>query len=250
MLRRVEASANIPPPPDLRVTRRCIVEDLGIKLGDATPPTDELAGVHPIVKAFRDRRSQSPIGQEVVTELTTRAVVYTLHSGRERGATWFDEGNGAVWLLASRFHRSGDKDDSYPYFRALDASERLFPTPDDFLALAEFRAGTFAQRLIEDAEGLIQSAKASPDVIHTGSIAGRVRIRLVFESDGPMITVAISRRLLPGALETPPDWLFRVAAAFFPNVSAEELAWTDDLAGQPIFQDEVAFCDFVEQDDP
>jgi hypothetical protein len=60
-----------------------------------------------------------------------------------------------------------------------------------------------------------------------------------------MLTVAISQRLRPGEMSVPPDWLFRVAAAFLPDTAPARLSFAGDLAGRPLGPDEVAFCDFA-----
>jgi hypothetical protein len=83
-------------------------------------------------------------------------------------------------------------------------------------------------------------------VIHSETIGGRIRVRLVCESGDPaMLTVAISQRLFPGEMPVPADWLVRVAAAFLPDTPPERLAFALDLAGHELQPDEVAFCDFV-----
>lgn len=76
----------------LRITARCLRDDLGIASGSPAR-AEEHVGVHQIVRAFVERRGQSPIGQETFrcgTEVTGRPL-YTLHSGDDRGATWHQE---------------------------------------------------------------------------------------------------------------------------------------------------------------
>ena len=48
---------------DLRITRRCLWEDLHLD-PDASGSAEEYVEVHSLVKAFVERRGQSPIGQE------------------------------------------------------------------------------------------------------------------------------------------------------------------------------------------
>src|SRR5438874_614878 len=112
----------------LRVTRRCLVDDLEFGASDLDRPLEELAARHQMVRAFVERRSQSPVGQETIQGLTSRIVAYSLHSGEDRGITWHHVAAGIVWLLAAHFHRSGNADDAYPYFRRLDARGALLPT--------------------------------------------------------------------------------------------------------------------------
>jgi hypothetical protein len=98
------------------VTARCATEDLdGARAEDfhePGAPTDPA-----IVRAFFERRRQSPIDQDCISGLTSRIRAYSLHSGRLRGLTWHHRQAAIVWLLAAHMHRSGEADDAYPYFR-------------------------------------------------------------------------------------------------------------------------------------
>jgi hypothetical protein len=242
----------------LRVTRRCLVEDLDSSPEEVGAPLSEIAARNDIVQAFADRRSNHPEGQEIVTGLRTNKVIFTLHVGDHRGATWFQKSaidkDGVpitppvVWLLAARFHRSGKPEDAYPYFRELDAKGRLLPTADDVKALLALTHRSLAESLVEEVPYLIEEAKRSPGRIQSAVLGDRVPVRLVYEpSDTPMLTVAISQRVRPGDMTMPPDWLLLIAAAFLPETRIERLSFAPDLAGSPLGPDEVAFCDFAEQ---
>lgn len=92
---------------ELRLTRRALA-DLG--LDDQTSaglPADELVDRHPMIAAFVERRGQNPEGQEAIQLPESRAIVYSLHSGRWRGLTWSEPDLGLVWLLGAGYHRSG-----------------------------------------------------------------------------------------------------------------------------------------------
>lgn len=213
---------------------------------DAAIAIDELAEKHPMVAAFRDRRSVSPVGQEPFRGLTSKITAYTLHAGPDRGATWHDERNGVVWLLASGFHRSGKPDDAYPYIIGLDAEGRLLPTRADYVALVRFTAATLAKALSEDVPPLLAAARAEPASIRRGTIGGRIQVRVAYENgDDALVTVAVSQRLLPGELPLPPDWNVIVAAAFLPDTPPAELSGTGEIAGQPLEPGEWAFCGFA-----
>ncbi len=90
---------------DVRVTRRCLIEDFGLSSLDAACPIEGLAHRVPLIAALVAQRSQNPAGQETVTGLASRVVAWTLHRGDHRGATWHDVDADVVWLLAARFHR-------------------------------------------------------------------------------------------------------------------------------------------------
>lgn len=150
--------------------------------------------------------------------------------------------------MASRFHRSGHPEDAYPYFVELDAVNKLVPSREDYLAHFRAQARTLAQALLEAVPPLREEAIAQPGVIHEATIGERVRVRFVHEEgDPPMFTVAISQRLLPGEMDIPPQWQLTVAAAFLPAAtSPDELSFAGDLAGEPLHDDEVGYCNFVE----
>jgi len=230
----------------LRVTARCLLEDLRFAVEDLDRPIEELAGRSPLIRAFVDQRSQLPIGQETIQGLTSRIVAYALHSGEDRGATWHQERAGVVWLLAAAFHRSGKRTDAYPYFRQLDREGRLLPTREDAVRLANSLTPTIARSLLQEVPVLRDQARRQPGVIQHGLIGGRIAVRLVYEAgETPLLTVAISQRLRPGVVDVPADWLIRVAAAFLPDTPADKLSVAWDLAGEELDPTEVAFCDFL-----
>jgi hypothetical protein len=241
----------------LRVTQRCLVEDLGFASEAINSPLSHLAAENDIVQAFNDRRSNHPEGPEVVTGLRTNKVIFTLHVGEHRGATWFQKTvldhagvpvtPPVVWLLAARFHRSGKAEDAYPYFRELDSKGRLLPTADDVRALLNQTHRSLAESLLKEVPYLIEDAKLSHGRIQTAVLADRVPVRVVYERTNPaLLTVAISQKLLPGAIKMPENWLLQIAAAFLPKTPIERLSFAPDLGGSPLHSDEVAFCDFAE----
>ena len=140
----------------LRATMRCLIDDLDYDDEVGGRPVEQLE--HRVIRAFVEKRSQNPVGVEKVEPLVSNVEVYTLHAGRWRGATWHDEEERIVWLLAARLHRSGERGDAYPYFKALDAAERLLPTQEDYelaftLREAELPAGLYgaAQKTLHEA---------------------------------------------------------------------------------------------------
>lgn len=71
-------------------------------------------------------------------------------------------------------------------------------------------------------------------------------MRVVCEADDPpLLTIAISQRLLPGEMEVPATWQLAVAAAFLPDADPARLSFAWDLAGRPLYADEIAYCDFA-----
>jgi hypothetical protein len=230
-----------------RITRRCLTDDLGLPADSVHLPIDELAGAKDVIAAFRDRRAEmGSAGQEPIRSLLPEVVAFSLHVGRQRGATWHHREAGVVWLLAVGYHREGHVDDAYAYFARLKAAGRLLPDRDDMLAFVRSQAPTLARSLLSDVPALVATAREHPGVIYSGTIGGRIRVRLVCEAGDPaMLTVAISQRLFPGDMPVTADWLVRVAAAFLPDTPPERLSVAFDLAGHELQPDEIAFCDFV-----
>lgn len=201
-----------------------------------------------MARAFAERRAQSAEGQEAIQGLTSRIVAFSLHAGRDRGLTWHQEKADIVWLLAARLHRSGEREDAYPYFRQLDAAGRLLPTREDVVAALELEPPRLADVLQREIPSVRRAAQSSPGTISEALLAGRIRVRFVYEDgDPPMATLAISQRLVPGLMEVPPEWQLIVAAGFLSSTLApEDLSFAADLAGDPLRDDEIAYCDFAD----
>lgn len=234
----------------LRVTRRCALEDLGCAEEDLGKSVEELAESNSVLASFVAKRSQNPEGQETVQDLTSRIVAYSLHSGVNRGITWHDRNRDVVWLLAARLHRSGKSDDAYPYFVALDRAGTLMPAREDLVDLVASQRVSFAKALMENVPPLRDRALEERGSIQDAVIAGRAPVRFaVEEGDPPVATVAISLFLLPGPVQMPPGWQLVIAAAFLPaNTAPEDLSFTSEIAGEPLRDDEVGYCNFIEDD--
>jgi hypothetical protein len=230
-----------------RVTRRCLTEDLDLPGESVGWTIDELAGASDVIAAFRERRVEmGSVGQEPIRSLLPDVVAFSLHVGRRRAATWHHREAGVIWLLAVGYHREGHVGDAYAHFERLKAAGRLLPDRDDMLAFVRSQVPTLARSLLDDAPALVVAARDHLGVVQSGIIGGRINVRVVCEAgDPPMLTVAISRRLVPGTMLVPADWLLRVAAAFLPDTSPETLSFALDLGGYVLQPDEVAFCDFV-----
>jgi hypothetical protein len=206
-----------------RITRRCLTDDLGLPAESVDLPIDELANANDVIAAFRDRRAEmGSAGQEPIRSLLPDVVAFSLHVGRQRGATWHHREAGVIWLLAVGYHREGDPNDAYAYFERLKPAGRLLPDRDDMLAFVRSQVPTLARSLLDDVPALVDVARAHPGVIQSAIIGGRIRVRVVCEAgDPPMLTVAISQRLFPGEMLVPADWLVRVVAAFLPDTPPE-----------------------------
>jgi len=231
----------------LRITRRCLVDDLGV----FTPRSGQAqvhVAVHRIVQAFVTRRSQSPIGQETfrcATKALGRAI-YTLHDGDGRGATWHeasDDGDGlpalsVVWLLGYR--------PAHEYDELCELKERLLPAAVDYQAIVDEDALEFATVIVREVPALLELAKRQKGQVVDGVLGTRIPVRLYWDADdkAPLLTVAIRTYPLPGALPLVPNWFVRIVLAFFTE-EPDYLSTIGEIGGQPLKVGESAFCDFA-----
>jgi hypothetical protein len=209
--------------PDLRVTLRCLQDELRLAPEDAGRHARELD--HEICAAFVTQRSQNPIGVEKLQPITSNIEAYTLHAGRWRGVTWHDEEDNVVWLLGFGYHRSGEAGDAYPYLKQLDADGALLPTRADYDLLYELRDAALPSELRRLAFEMLESARSSVGEEIRGVLAGAFPVSVVVENEGGLeaVWLAVSHRLIKGELDPPPEWLRFVVAAFFPDAGFEDI---------------------------
>ncbi len=141
---------------ELRVTRRCLVEDLG---RPADADFEDLLHIE-IVKTFvKDRKSRTENTRQVAP-LTSGRPVWVLARGNDhRAGTWYDEVEQVVWLLAYRKHRSGASDDFFPFCKELDREGRLFPDVDDYERLIRERDLRFVASVRLEAPLVLHQAR-------------------------------------------------------------------------------------------
>lgn len=144
---------------ELRITARCLTEDLGV----APDAGFESVMGHPIVHALQQKRSNRVDDTKTIGPAAGEQTAYRLQGGeRERGATWWDATNKVVWLCGSHRHTSGAEDDAFPYFKELMEQDRLFPTAGDVEAFLNDRAERLSNVLPEAAQELLEQARADP----------------------------------------------------------------------------------------
>lgn len=145
---------------ELRITGRCVTDDLGSAVDS---PFQELEGRHDIIRAFRRERSTATAGPDHLgSDRSPRPLTVLRHANDWRGVTWFDDRERVVWLCACAWHRSGQPDDAFPYFKSLQADNLILPTPDDYVALASDRGAQFAAFVVDDAPRLLAMAREAP----------------------------------------------------------------------------------------
>jgi hypothetical protein len=219
---------------ELRVTRRCRADDLDC--AEADPFVYRAS--HEIVLAIINRRKDSPINTREVTPLSTGRTVYRLAYGnRHRGATWYDEAHSVVWLLAYAQHEFEDTGDAFPYFKALDADDRLLPAAADYEDLFHAQADRLAHAVPAECIAALESARAAPGTEVSADIAGQVRLGCCVEETDVLqeVTIAIKYR----GLTT--DNLPIILASFFPDTTPDELENVGGIADRQLGADEVAY---------
>lgn len=163
------------PRWELRITERCLVDDLELDAG--TGFYDALR--HPIVDAFAKKRLTSTGEGKTVGPEAGAETLHHLGAGdRHRGATWWDANNKVVWLCGYGWHESGADDDAFQLFKHLIEEGRIKPTPADIETLLEDRAERLANLLPESAAGLLEEARADPGREKTMSVGG-LRLSIV-----------------------------------------------------------------------
>jgi hypothetical protein len=197
------------PPHDCRLTIRCLKASFGFRVDIHSVSFEALRSENSFIDHFFDRRqndARAGEGGERIAQIKTRPA-FSLHSGRTRGATWFDKSRppqGIVWLLGAEAHDERHKGsaDAYDIFAALDANGTLWPIGTDYKLLELDRrrldTATFADDVRSDATTLVTQAAESGRA--SGTLAG-VGARLVWERDaGGSVTlhVAISTQPIVG----------------------------------------------------
>jgi hypothetical protein len=224
----------------LRVTRAAL-SDLGVDPSHAGRPAEELIAYHPVIKAFVERRSQSPEGQETTTLPVTRAVVYNLHSGTARGLTWHEEADDldVVWLLGVAWHKGDSFSDAYRELKARDDRGALFPDDDDYADL-EPNPVEFVELAAREMPELVARAHLVPEEIHGALIAGVldvvVMVRPCSVGDTVLTETWIGVRLPPApGVVMPSDFVAFVLAAAFPDHEVDDLRFeSQGIPGQPV----------------
>jgi hypothetical protein len=219
-----------------RLTRRAL-EDLGLPIKDyAARPATDFTNAHDVVRAFVERRQQSPVGQEWTNLPVTAARAYNLHFGRHRALTWHDENSEVVWLLGVGWHEFGSVDDAYAVLKARDAAGTLMPDEQDYLDLeiSFDDARSFVVQVSEQAPALVDLARQTPGAEVRGVIAERIGVGVVVEivvipgEDESLEEIWVGFELPPlegdTQLPTQPEWIMAVLAAMVPvHVSADAL---------------------------
>lgn len=225
---------------DLRITQRCMVEDLhlaaDIHFWDAMS--------HPIVKGFVAKRQQVPISSKTVGSNCGARTLYHLGVGNDhRGATWHDTKNQVVWLCAYGLHRSGESNDAFQVFRILLENNNMYPITADYRRLIVDHQHRFTEMALVHAGALREAAMSHPGIIQKGVLGYRVPVRIVLDVSSEIadLTIAFS------AVDLSKQEISFIVGCFTPEPEGPLTDVSDTIGGTPLMSSEIAFQIIVPQ---
>jgi hypothetical protein len=217
---------------ELRITERCLTEDLGFD----RDLSFEDSLVHPIVAAFRKERSRHPGRGNTVGPAAGDRTLFTLRRGNDhRGATIFDAEQRVVWLAAYGYHRSGQADDAFKQFASLLQTGEIFPTAADYRRLGQERGRRFGETLPVHAERLTALALDQGGQIVSSTLGFELPVRIVAVIDRDLLELQVAFQAQDFDRE-------RVNLALAALTGDDDPAWevVGDLRGLPL-EREIAF---------
>ncbi|MGI8609759.1 MAG: hypothetical protein ACR2MY_11110 [Candidatus Dormibacteria bacterium] len=183
---------------EVRVTIRCLIEDLGT----AVPPLAEpISAVdQPLMDEARRVAPTAPQGQKRILSIG-HPPVYRLRHSNQRAATWLDRDAGILWVLAIARREDDSDEDAFAHFSRLHADGRLLPTDDD-RARIEFEQGhrLFTRIRSDLVVVLARTREHREDEIRV-DLAGFLSVRVYSALDGKLeeLWMAVSTRDATGA---------------------------------------------------
>lgn len=215
---------------ELRITRRCLGDDLGAGEDAAF---EDVAG-HEIVKTFVKDRLKRFEDTRQVAPLSSGREVWVLARGNDhRAGTWYDEVHRVVWLLAYGRHRSGEPEDFFPFCKELDARDELLPDKLDYRRLFADRDLRFAAAVRIEAPLILKRAReegTEQRCVLGGEYGAAVAVEVSDDLEATTIAFKVAT--------VPFDYLPLILAAFHPDSD-----W-DDASAMPsrhLADDEIAF---------
>jgi hypothetical protein len=222
---------------ELRITGRCLVEDLGMTV--ETSFEDALR--HPIVQAFQGKRLADTGSGKTVGPWAGGNTLFHLGVGDDhRGATWFDMDERVVWLCAYGWHRSGQKNDAFQLFTGLLHNDEIYPTTDDYRRLLLDRQRRFVDLIPRHADVARARAMKTRKVIIEAQLGHpldrQLGIRIIADvvADIAEIFVAFD----PKGLNH--EEIMLIVRSFVPEPEVMDWDWSESLAGTALRPDEIA----------
>lgn len=236
--------------PLLRITKRCLVEDLGVPANCLSLPVEDIG--HEVAQAFALKRAKGgQAGERFVLPKSGPIAEKLRWTERWRGATWYDRRFNVIWLIGAGWHEGGSRADVYKRIAALDEDDRLFPTQEDYEALHKIRAEILVHDILHETVPtlLTEAHLAAPAEVST-VIGGTIPVSIAVEgvdSQYEVIWTAISHRRLAGEFDPPPGFLGMLLAAIYRGTDDPLQCTEDRFYNRPMRSDEWVFACLVER---
>ena len=233
----------------LRVTQRCLQEDLGLDVEHASREAERFAYLREAVRAFVGKRASAPGVGENISGVEPYGHVKSLHVGRGRGATIHDPTREVCWLLAfSETHATGERRDAYQHFMRLHERDELLPTASDYALLKVLTSASLLDALHRVCAELHEQARRHPghEVQRTLTLnndsqaTAAVAVDMVIVGDGALEQGWLAITVSPGAPLQPDHLLDIVAALIPPEVDVNDVQFAQQVNGRPVAFPELA----------
>lgn len=231
--------------PHLRVTRRCLEEDLGLDGDLVGKDARHFCAEHAALRTFVVKRETAPGTGEPISDVGKTGSVLSLHVGQGRAATIWDPDEDVCWLLAwSPTHATHEKRDAYQHFMRLDTRGELMPTADDYEAIDQEAITYIADGLVAACEDLYSEARANPGTELSETFQNRdalilVDVIVVEEDELEEGWLAIT---FPRDTPLTPDVALDMCARILPaRIPTEDIAMADHFGKRPMQPGELIF---------
>lgn len=166
--------------PHLRVTRRCLEDDLGLPTDRLQRDARHYCAEHEALRTFVVKRETAPGTGEPIVDVGKTGSVLSLHVGQGRAATIWDPEADVCWLLAwSATHATGERRDAYQHFMRLDRRGELMPTAEDYEAIDADAVAYIVDGLLDACSDLYKEARANPGIEMSETFENRGALILV-----------------------------------------------------------------------
>lgn len=231
--------------PHLRVTRRCLEDDLKVDPDLYERDARHYCHEHDALKTFVVRREGAPNTGEPISDVGKTGSVLSLHVGTGRAATIFDEETDVCWLLAwSATHATGEKRDAYKHFMRLDGRGELMPTAEDYEAIDTEAISYISDGLADACSALYDDARSNSGVEMAATFDNRgalilVDLIVVEEDEIEEGWIAIT---YPRDTPLTPEVALDLSARILPtHIPASELSFSDHFGKRPMEPGELIF---------
>lgn len=205
---------------------------------------------HEAIRVFVGKRSHAPGEGENVLNVQPYGHIKSLHVGKGRAATIYDDAQDVCWLLAfSETHAVGERRDAYAHFERLDSRGELLPSDSDYAALGTVTEAQLMDELRAHGSEMFTTAKGSPGeevsasfTLDDGQDASvTVAIELVVEESESAEQGWMSF-VLPYTSPLGPAQLLDLVADLVPShVETESIEMAGEVKGRPVAHNELAF---------